>query len=166
MENNIYTNSLNSSVEHTAAQPLASLISFKHNPPFNHFSSVAHPLLYTPCYHIKWSPDKKKSLPIYSFNIIRQRLLIPTLKVHVFIIGTGNVAQSLISQIQSFRTTLQEEKAIDIVICGLLNTRTSSIEPNGIDLDYWPVTMIPFCVVDQHYSFSNKAPPFEDHCIQ
>jgi len=84
------------------------------------------------------SSDEDKAL-----NCIHESFFLSMRKVHVFIAGTGTIAKSLISQIRAHRPTLQEEKALDIVVCGLANTRTVAIDRDGIDLDRWHEAMKP-----------------------
>ncbi|NTU90652.1 MAG: bifunctional aspartate kinase/homoserine dehydrogenase I [Chlorobiaceae bacterium] len=84
------------------------------------------------------SSDEDKAL-----NCIHESFFLSRRKVHVFIAGTGTIAKSLISQIAAHRATLQEEMALDVVVCGLANTRSIALDRNGIDLEQWHDAMQP-----------------------
>ncbi len=84
------------------------------------------------------SSDEDKAL-----NCIHESFFLSMRKVHVFIAGTGTIAKNLISQIRAHRLTLQKEKDLDIVVCGLGNTRAIAIDRDGIDLDHWHDAMKP-----------------------
>ncbi|HWR02277.1 MAG TPA: bifunctional aspartate kinase/homoserine dehydrogenase I [Chlorobaculum sp.] len=84
------------------------------------------------------SSDEDKAL-----NCIHESFFLSMRKVHVFIAGTGTIAKSLISQIRAHRLTLQKEKDLDIVVCGLGNTRSIALDRDGIDLDHWHQAMSP-----------------------
>jgi aspartokinase/homoserine dehydrogenase 1 len=78
------------------------------------------------------SADEDKAL-----NCVHESFFLSMRKVHVFIAGTGTIARSLISQICQHRATLQQEMELDVVVCGLANTRVIMIDRNGIDLEHW-----------------------------
>jgi len=82
------------------------------------------------------SGDEDKAL-----NCIHETFFLSRRKVHVFIAGTGTIARSLISQISAHRLTLQQEKELDVVVCGLANTRKMALDNDGIDLDHWQDAM-------------------------
>lgn len=82
------------------------------------------------------SADENKAL-----NCIHESFFLSMRKVHVFIAGTGTIAKNLISQIRAHRTTLQQEMELDVVVCGLANTRSMLIDRKGIDLDRWEELM-------------------------
>ncbi|NTV02630.1 MAG: bifunctional aspartate kinase/homoserine dehydrogenase I [Chlorobiaceae bacterium] len=84
------------------------------------------------------SEDEDKAL-----NCIHESFFLSRRKVHVFIAGTGTIARSLISQIRAHRTTLQEEMDLDVVVCGLANTRSMALDRQGIDLGHWHDAMKP-----------------------
>lgn len=84
------------------------------------------------------SSDEDKAL-----NCIHESFFLSRRKVHLFIAGTGTIAKSLISQISAHRTTLQDEKDLDLVVCGLANTRSIAIDNDGIDLLHWKDSLQP-----------------------
>ncbi len=84
------------------------------------------------------SSDEDKAL-----NCIHESFFLSRRKVHVFITGTGTIAKSLISQISAHRVTLQEEKDLDVVVCGLANTRAVALDIEGLDLERWQEAMKP-----------------------
>jgi aspartokinase/homoserine dehydrogenase 1 len=84
------------------------------------------------------SEDEDKAL-----NCIHESFFLSRRKVHVFIAGTGTIAKSLISQISAHRPTLQKEMDLDVVVCGLANTRSMALDREGIDLEHWHEAMKP-----------------------
>lgn len=78
------------------------------------------------------SGDEDKAL-----NCIHESFFLSMRKVHVFIAGTGTIAKSLISQIRQHRLTLQKEMELDVVVCGLANTRVMVIDGDRKEMDYW-----------------------------
>ena len=57
-----------------------------------------------------------------------------TKKYNVFLVGIGNVGQTLLDQIQQQKDFLSKELKIDIRLCGLANSRTMLFDSNGIEL--------------------------------
>lgn len=55
--------------------------------------------------------------------------------MHVFLAGVGKVGRSLLSQIKSQHDRLLSEKALDIKITGLINSRKCVFDEEGIDLE-------------------------------
>lgn len=84
------------------------------------------------------SDDEDKAL-----NCIHESFFLSRRKVHLFIAGTGTIARSLISQVRAHRTTLQEEMGLDVVVCGLANTRSMVLDRDGVALDHWHEQMKP-----------------------
>ncbi|NTU93107.1 MAG: bifunctional aspartate kinase/homoserine dehydrogenase I [Chlorobiaceae bacterium] len=82
--------------------------------------------------------DEDKAL-----NCIHESFFLSRRKVHVFIVGTGTIAKSLISQISAHRATLQQEKDLDVMVCGLANTRSMALDREGVDLGQWHEAMKP-----------------------
>jgi aspartokinase/homoserine dehydrogenase 1 len=84
------------------------------------------------------SDDEDKAL-----NCIHESFFLSRRKVHLFIAGTGTIARSLVSQVRAHRTTLQEEMDLDVVVCGLANTRSMVLDRDGVALDRWQEQMKP-----------------------
>ena len=82
--------------------------------------------------------DEDKAL-----NCIHESFFLSQRKVHLFIAGTGTIAKSLIGQISAHRLNLQEENDLDVVVCGMANTREIAIDSNGIDLQNWQAALLP-----------------------
>ena len=80
--------------------------------------------------------DEDKAL-----NCIHESFFLSQRKVHLFIAGTGTIAKSLFSQINAHRLNLQKDHDLDVVVCGMANTRVIVIDSNGIDLDRWHDTI-------------------------
>jgi aspartokinase/homoserine dehydrogenase 1 len=84
------------------------------------------------------SIDEDKAL-----NCIHESFFLSQRKVHVFIAGTGTIAKSLIGQISVHRSTLRQEKNLDVVVSGMANTRSIALNDDGIDLNCWKEAMEP-----------------------
>ena len=82
--------------------------------------------------------DEDKAL-----NCIHESFFLSQRKVHLFIAGTGTIAKSLIGQISAHRLNLQEDNDLDVVVCGMANTREIAIDSNGIDLQNWQAALLP-----------------------
>ena len=76
--------------------------------------------------------DEDKAL-----NCIHESFFLSQRKVHLFIAGTGTIAKSLIGQISAHRKNLQQDNDLDVVVCGMANTRKMAMNDNGIDLQNW-----------------------------
>ncbi len=83
-----------------------------------------------------------------ALNCIHESFFLSQRKVHLFIAGTGTIAQSLIGQISAHRHNLQKDNDLDVVVCGMANTRTIAMDDNGIDLQHWQSALLPR--VDHH----------------
>ena len=82
--------------------------------------------------------DEDKAL-----NCIHESFFLSQRKVHLFIAGTGTIAKSLIGQISAHRFNLQQENDLDVVVCGMANTREIAIDSNGIELQNWKAALLP-----------------------
>ncbi|MBV5319667.1 MAG: bifunctional aspartate kinase/homoserine dehydrogenase I [Chlorobium phaeobacteroides] len=84
------------------------------------------------------SHDEDKAL-----NCIHESFFLSQRKVHVFLAGTGTIAKSLLQQISGHRMNLREEKDLDVVVCGIANTRMIALNNDGIDLERWQEELRP-----------------------
>ncbi len=84
------------------------------------------------------SHDEDKAL-----NCIHESFFLSQRKVHLFIAGTGTIAKSLISQISAHRLNLQQDNDLDVVVCGMANTRKIALDDHGIDLQNWQALLLP-----------------------
>jgi aspartokinase/homoserine dehydrogenase 1 len=82
--------------------------------------------------------DEDKAL-----NCIHESFFLSQRKVHLFIAGTGTIAKSLIGQISAHRLNLQKDNDLDVVVCGMANTRKIGLDNNGIDLLNWESALLP-----------------------
>jgi len=82
--------------------------------------------------------DEDKAL-----NCIHESFFLSMRKVHVFIVGTGTIAKSLVGQIRDHANILRSEKNLDIVASGMANTRSMALNPQGIDLTHWEEELKP-----------------------
>ncbi len=80
--------------------------------------------------------DEDKAL-----NCIHESFFLSQRKVHLFIAGTGTIAKSLIGQISAHRLNLQQENDLDVMVCGMANSRMYVVDSEGIDLEHWHDTM-------------------------
>ncbi len=84
------------------------------------------------------SHDEDKAL-----NCVHESFFLSRRKVHVFIAGTGTISSSLIGQIRDHHETLSVGKNLDIVVCGMANTRMMALNNEGIDLNDWQSALQP-----------------------
>ena len=56
-----------------------------------------------------------------------------TKKYNMFLVGVGNVGQTLLQQIHQQKDFLSKELKIDLRLCGLANSRSMSFDSNGLD---------------------------------
>ncbi|MEQ8525598.1 bifunctional aspartate kinase/homoserine dehydrogenase I [Gracilimonas sp.] len=77
--------------------------------------------------------DLKKSLN----SIHESFFLSDRRKLHLFMIGVGNVGQVFIDQIKAQQEYLAKKHNLDIFIAGLANSRQMYFDEEGIDLDNW-----------------------------
>ncbi|NTW82023.1 MAG: bifunctional aspartate kinase/homoserine dehydrogenase I [Chlorobiaceae bacterium] len=82
------------------------------------------------------SHDEDKAL-----NCIHESFFLSQGKVHLFIAGTGNIAKSLLRQISAHRVNLQQDHDLDVIVCGLANTRRMAMDDKGIDPQNWEDTL-------------------------
>ncbi len=80
--------------------------------------------------------DEDKAL-----NCIHESFFLSGRKVHLYIAGTGTIAKSLIGQISAHRINLQKDNDLDVVVCGMANTRQITLDDNGIDLEHWQASL-------------------------
>ncbi|NMW22444.1 MAG: bifunctional aspartate kinase/homoserine dehydrogenase I [Chlorobiaceae bacterium] len=78
-----------------------------------------------------------------ALNCIHQSFFLSQRKVHIFIAGTGTIAKSLIGQISAHRLNLQKDNDLDVVVCGMANTRNIALDDNGINLQDWQSALLP-----------------------
>jgi aspartokinase/homoserine dehydrogenase 1 len=57
--------------------------------------------------------------------------------VNVFLVGTGLIGGTLLSQIEAQRKRLFKDHSIRVRIAGIANSRTMLIDPNGIEIERW-----------------------------
>jgi aspartokinase/homoserine dehydrogenase 1 len=93
------------------------------------------------------SHDEDKAL-----NCIHESFFLSQRKVHLFIAGTGTIAKSLLGQISAHRLNLQKDHDLDVVVCGMANTRMYVVDSDGIDLEHWHDTMHAMSPLEGHTS--------------
>lgn len=73
-----------------------------------------------------------------ALNVIHEGFFLSHFKdLHLYIAGTGNVARSLLQQIQVQREKLMKDHSLNIKVVGIINSRKMLIEEDGIELsDY------------------------------
>ncbi len=84
------------------------------------------------------SRDEDKAL-----NCVHESFFLSRRTVHVFIAGTGTIAKSLIRQLSDHSLTLRREMDLDVLVCGMANTRMIALSENGIDLLNWEQSLEP-----------------------
>jgi len=73
-----------------------------------------------------------------ALNVLHERFFLSKLKkIHLFLIGVGNVGNTFISQIKEQYEYLKKEHKIEIKIVAMANSRKMIFNQNGIDLSVW-----------------------------
>ncbi len=73
-----------------------------------------------------------------ALNVLHERFFLSKLKkVHLFLIGVGNVGKTLVSQIQEQYEYLKREHKIEIKIIAMANSRKMLFDANAINLENW-----------------------------
>lgn len=71
-----------------------------------------------------------------TLNVIHDSFFLSQTQIlNLFIVGTGNVGNSLIKQIQSQQAQLLRDKSLEIKVVGIANSRKALFDRNGIDLE-------------------------------
>lgn len=84
------------------------------------------------------SVDENKAL-----NCIHESFFLSKSRVHLFIVGTGTIAASLLGQLGSHAANLEREHGLDVVVCGMANTRQTACAVDGIALNDWQAALRP-----------------------
>ena len=79
------------------------------------------------------SKNEQKAL-----NAIHESFFLSDTKsIHVYIVGTGLIGNTLLTQLQKQKNYLKEKLALNIKIIGLANSRKMGFDLEGIDLENW-----------------------------
>ncbi|MEN8121751.1 MAG: bifunctional aspartate kinase/homoserine dehydrogenase I [Bacteroidota bacterium] len=77
-----------------------------------------------------------------ALNVLHERFFLSKLKkVHLFLIGVGNVGKTLVSQIQEQYEYLKKEHKLEIKIIAMANSRKMLFDQNAISLTNWNETL-------------------------
>jgi len=80
---------------------------------------------------------KNEELP-KALNVLHDSLFLAERKINnIFLVGTGLVGSALIKYIEDKKEFLKNEKAIELRICGLANSKNILFDIHGIDLNNW-----------------------------
>jgi len=73
-----------------------------------------------------------------AMNVLHEQFFLSRLKkIHLFIVGVGNVGSALISQIEEQYEQLKNDYQLEIKIIGMANSRKMFFDANGVDLKNW-----------------------------
>ena len=77
--------------------------------------------------------DESKALNVLhdAFFLSNERV------VHLFLLGTGLIAQELLRQLHAQRDSLRQNQHLDVRVVGITNTRRMHFDAQGIDLSAW-----------------------------
>ena len=79
-----------------------------------------------------------KSDETKALNVIHAAFFFPETKtIHVFLVGTGLIGSTFLSQIAQQRKILKEEHGFDIRIAGIGNSHKMAFDPTGIAPETW-----------------------------
>ena len=77
--------------------------------------------------------DMKKAI-----NLLHESFFLSEIKkVHLFIVGVGNVGRAFLNQISEQQEYLLKEHHLNILVAGIANSKQSYFEEEGIDLKRW-----------------------------
>ena len=83
------------------------------------------------------SSDEEKAL-----NLIHDTFFHNTIKtLNLFIVGTGLIGSTLISQLKEFKASILESKGVDLKLIGLSNSRKMHFDSKGISLGEWETAL-------------------------
>lgn len=77
-----------------------------------------------------------------ALNVLHESFFLSSRKrIHLFIIGVGNVGKAFIAQVQQQYDYLLEEHNTKVLIAGMANSRKMIFEEEGIDLKDWQASL-------------------------
>lgn len=77
-----------------------------------------------------------------ALNVLHESFFLSSRKrIHLFIIGVGNVGKAFISQVQQQYDYLLEEHNTKVLIAGMANSKKMVFEEDGIDLKNWQAAL-------------------------
>ncbi len=84
-----------------------------------------------------------KEAEIKAINVIHDAFFLSkTKRLHLFMIGTGLIGSTLLRQMYQQTAFLEEQYNLEIVVCGLANSKQMLIDTEGIDLQKWNSILI------------------------
>jgi len=79
-----------------------------------------------------------KSLENKALNVIHDAFFLSkTKRLHLFMIGIGLIGKTLLQQMERQKLFLAEHFGLEIVVCGLANSKKMLISSDGIELENW-----------------------------
>ncbi len=73
-----------------------------------------------------------------ALNVLHESFFLsPVKKIHLFLVGVGNVGGELIHQINTQAVYLKKEFGLELKIVGLANSRKMLFDENGINISQW-----------------------------
>ncbi|UBM61685.1 bifunctional aspartate kinase/homoserine dehydrogenase I [Candidatus Sulfidibacterium hydrothermale] len=80
----------------------------------------------------------KENDVVKTLNVLHERFFLsPFKKVHLFMVGVGNVGSALLEQIQRQYSCLKKEYALEIKVMAVANSRLMAFDDSGIELGNW-----------------------------
>jgi len=77
-----------------------------------------------------------------TLNVLHEGFFLSKYKtVHLYLLGTGNVGAALIKQIAIGQKAFKEAGSLDLKVCGIANSKLIYLDPLGIDLEDWEVSL-------------------------
>ncbi len=105
-----------------------------------------------------------------ALNSLHEDFFLSTIKrLHLFIIGTGNVGQAFLSQVNQQADKLYHTEGIDIKVAGLANSKKMIFAEEGITLDNWQTrladgeAMQPATFIEKMFSLNLRNSIFIDN---
>ncbi len=77
-----------------------------------------------------------------TLNVLHEGFFLSKYKtVHLYLLGTGNVGAALIKQIAVDQKSFKEAGSLDLKVCGIANSKLIYLDPLGIDLKNWELSL-------------------------
>jgi len=77
-----------------------------------------------------------------ALNVLHEGFFLSKYKtVHLYLLGTGKVGTALIKQIVIGQKTFKEAGSLDLKVCGIANSKLIYLDPLGIDMENWEVSL-------------------------
>jgi aspartokinase/homoserine dehydrogenase 1 len=74
---------------------------------------------------------------VKAVNVIHSSFYLSTRSAHLFIMGTGNIGKTLLSQVSGASKKLFKESDLSLLVCGIANVEKMVFDRKGLDVECW-----------------------------